>query len=484
MLASYLLTPQARRHNLDQLTLEYFKKNKTSIKDLIGSGKNEISMKEVSIEKVKDYCCEDVDFTTRLKNLFEKRLKENGLDMLLDDIEVPLLPILAKMERHGIYLDKEKLKEMSITLNYQIKEIEEDIFSEIGEKFNLNSPKQLSEILYDRLKLKPPTRKKTEYATGAKILEALAVESPVVGKILEYRGLEKLRSTYVDALPAQVQPVTERIHCSFNQSVTATGRLSCTDPNLQNIPVRSAEGRKIREGFRPQKQGWSYLAADYSQIELRLLAHFSKDPELIHAFQRGTDIHTYTASLVFDIFQEMVTKEMRYQAKTVNFGILYGQGPFGLSQELKISMRDASAFIKSYFEKYPKVAQFLTDSKEKVRKEGFAQTLFGRKRPIAEIYSKNPTIRAAAERLAVNTPLQGTAADIIKLAMIHIDTILKERNLEGYMILQVHDELIFEVPDKEIEIFKKIVTEHMENVIELKVPLLIDIEVGKNWGEC
>lgn len=484
MLASYLLAPQNRRHNLYQLALEYFRKHKVSIKDLIGTGKKQISMKEVPIEKVKDYCCEDVDLTTRLKLLFETKLKYKELDLLLYDIELPLLPILANMERHGIYLDVGKIKEMSVSLDFQIKAIEEVIFSEVGEIFNLNSPKQLSEILYQRLGLTPPGRKKTEYSTAAKVLETLAEENPVVGKILEYRGLEKLRSTYVNALPEQVQPVTERIHCSFNQSVTATGRLSCTDPNLQNIPVRTVEGRKIREGFRPQKPGWSYLAADYSQIELRLVAHFSKDPELLKAFQQGEDIHTHTASLVFNVPQEEVTKEMRYQAKAVNFGILYGQGPYGLARELKIPMWQASDFIKAYFHQYPKVSEYLEECKEKVRKEGYAQTLFGRKRPIAEIFSKNPSIRAAAERLAVNTPLQGTTADIIKLAMIRIDSILKERNPDGFMILQIHDELIFEIPDREVETFKKIVKENMEHVIDLNVPLLVDIEVGKNWGEC
>ena len=484
MLASYLLSPQNRRHNLNQLTLQYFRKHKISIKDLIGSGKKQISMKEVELEKIKYYCCEDVDFTTRLKLLFEKKLKASDLEMLLYDIEIPLLPILAKMERHGIYLDKNTLKEMSVSLDFRIREIEEDIFSKVGEKFNLNSPKQLNKILYQRLALTPPYRKKTKFSTGAKILEVLAEKSPVVKKILEYRGLEKLRSTYVNALPEQIQPVTERIHCSFNQSVTATGRLSCTDPNLQNIPVRTEEGRKIRKGFHPQKPGWSYLTADYSQIELRLLAHFSEDSELLKAFQQGKDIHTHTASLVFNVPQREVTRAMRHQAKTVNFGIIYGQGPYGLAQELKIPMRQASDFIKAYFLRYPRVSDYLDDCKEKVRKQGYAKTLFGRKRPITEIFSKNPSIRAAAERLAINTPLQGTAADIIKLAMIRIDLILNERNPEGFMILQIHDELIFEIPDREIDFFKKIVKEHMEQVIDLKIPLLVDIEVGKNWEEC
>jgi len=484
ILASYLLAPHQRRHGLDQLALEKFGKHKIAFKSLIGEGKNKKELQEVSLEKVKEYCCEDVDYTFRLKTVFEKELKNTALEKILHKIEIPLLPILAEMERNGIYLCTQKLTEMTRSLVEQIHLLEREIYNEVGEEFNLNSPKQLSEILYNRLGLTPPSRKKTEYSTSAKVLELLSEESSVASKVLQYRGLEKLRSTYVEALPKQVNPNTNRVHCTFNQSVTATGRLSCQDPNLQNIPVRTKEGRKIRAGFKPQHSNWSYLSADYSQIELRLLAHLSNDPQLIKAFHENQDIHTYTASLVFNVPVDKVTKDMRYQAKAVNFGILYGQGPFGLSQELGIPMREASNFIKTYFARYPKVLEFIDICKQKVKETNESETLTGRTRPIPEITSKNPTIRSMAERLAVNTPLQGSAADLIKLAMIEVQKEIHARKLQGFMVLQIHDELIFEVPDMELMLFESFVKEKMENVFSLKVPLVVDIEIGKNWAEC
>lgn len=483
ILASYLLDPQNRRHNLDELALTHCHKTKIPIESLIGKGKQEISMQDVPIEKVKEYCCEDVDYTARIKTIFEKELKETELTSVFTDIELPLLPILAKMERAGIYLDVPKLEKQGETLNQELLEIKARIFAMIGEEFNLNSPKQLSSILYEKLGLSPK-KKTSEFSTSADILEELAKENPVVGEILVYRTLEKLRSTYIESLPSEVHPDTGRIHCTFNQSVTATGRLSCQNPNLQNIPVRSKEGLAIRSAFRPEKKGWSYLAADYSQIELRLLAHFSKDPHLVKAFKLGEDVHTYTASIIFDMPAGLVTPDMRGQAKTVNFGILYGQGPHGLSQQLHISHGEAAKFIKTYFERYPKVSEYLEESREKARKTGFATTLTGRRRPIAEIHNKNPIIRAAAERLAINTPLQGTAADLIKLAMIEIDKEIKERKLQGFMILQIHDELIFEIPDEEIEVFTHLVKTKMEQVLKLSVPIEVHIAIGKNWGEC
>lgn len=484
MLASYILRPDSRRHNLDILTLEKFDHKKIEIEELIGPKRKQISMLEVELEKIGQYCSEDVDYTCRLKALFEKDLKEKKLDKLLFEIELPLLPILAKMEQNGIYLNREKLDSMSKSLATTLKELESQIYDEVGIEFNIKSPKQLSEVLYDRLGLKPPARKKTEYATGAAVLETLVDSSPVVSKVLQYRGLEKLRSTYVDALPELINPKTSRIHCTFNQSVTATGRLSCQNPNLQNIPVRSEEGRKIREGFQPQHEGWSYLSADYSQIELRLLAHFCEDPALLSAFTNHMDIHRYTASLIFEIPVEEVTKEMRHQAKTVNFGILYGQGAYGLSQELGISNKQAAQFIQLYFERFPKISDYLEKSRQSVRDTGHAYTLFGRHRPIPEIHNKNPHIKAAALRLAINTPLQGTQADLIKKAMIAIDKDIQKKKLQGFMILQIHDELIFEIPDTEISIFKELVKTHMEGVIELKVPLVVNTAIGKNWGEC
>ncbi len=484
ILASYLLDPQSRRHNLDELALTHCQKTKIPIESLIGKGKKQISMLDVPIEKVTAYCCEDVDYTCRLKHLFEKELKEKKLDSVLHEIELPLLPILAQMERTGIYLDVKKLAEQGEALTDELTEITAKIYSLVGETFNLNSPKQLSSILFEKLQLKLHGKKNTEFSTSADVLEELSDQHPVVQEILTYRTLEKLRSTYVESLPAQVHPETHRIHCTFNQSVTATGRLSCQDPNLQNIPVKSPEGLAIRSAFKPQKKGWSYVGADYSQIELRLLAHFSKDPSLIKAFKSGEDIHTFTASLVFDMPQGLVTPDMRAQAKTVNFGILYGQGPHGLAKQLHISYAEASEFIKTYFERYPKVSEYLEECKENARKTGFASTLTGRQRPIAEIHNKNPMIRAGAERLAINTPLQGTAADLIKIAMIHIDEEIRKKNLSGFMILQIHDELIFEVPDEEIPVFEQLVKTKMEHVFKLLVPIEVHISVGKNWGEC
>lgn len=484
ILASYLIAPQHRRHNLDALSLIHFGKVKIAYEELIEKNKKKIPLEEVEIEKVTNYCCEDLDYTYRLKHLFEKTLDELGLTSLLQDIEIPLIPILAKMERHGIFIDKQKIKVLEIELSQEIEETEKEIYEDIGHKFNLNSPKQLSEILYVELKLPPPSRKKTEYSTGADILSKLASESFIVKKILKHRTLQKLLSTYLEALPKQIFEKTGRIHPTFNQSVTATGRLSCQDPNLQNIPIKTEVGKKIREGFRPQKEGWVYIDADYSQIELKLLAHFSKDPELIRAFQNNEDIHAYTASLVYKIAIQDVTPTMRSIAKAVNFGTIYGQGAYGLSQLIGIPFAEAQEFIKTYFERYTKVESFIERCKKEAYQTKVATTLFGRKRPLPEIDNKNPTIRHGAERLAVNTPLQGTAADIIKLAMIAIDKEIQEKELKGFLVLQIHDELIFEVPESETAIFKKIIKDRMENVVKLAVPLNINLQVGKNWGEC
>jgi DNA polymerase-1 len=484
IIASYLIQPQNRRHNLDDLTLEIFKKHKIPIESLIGSGKNQRTMEEVPVEQVKEYCCEDIDYTARLKELFEEELEERKLDRVLHDIELPLLPILAKMEREGIFLDADKLKEIGKEQSRDLEKLKKKIFSEVGEEFNLNSPKQLSEILFTKLGMKKPPRAKTEFSTSADVLEILAEENPIVSHILAYRTFEKLRTTYVESLPDSINPHTGRIHCTFNQSVAATGRLSCQDPNLQNIPVRDKEGIAIRSCFKPQKRGWSFVGGDYSQIELRLLAHFSEDPELMRAFKTGEDVHSYTASLIFNLPITMITPEMRNQAKTVNFGIIYGQSPFGLARQLRIPYHEASEFIKTYFERYPRVLEFLEFCKSHTRKTGMSKTLTGRQRPIPEISNKNPAIRSAAERLAVNTPLQGTAADLIKIAMIAIDKEIQEKNLTGKMILQIHDELIFEVPDEEVSLFEKIVKNKMEKVLKLNVPIEVHIAVGKNWSEC
>lgn len=484
ILASYLLNSHSHRHSLDHLSMQYFNKEKIPIKSLIGSGKKQTSMEDVPIELLKEYCCEDVDYTFRLKNVLERELKERKLAPLLANIELPLMRVLLDMERHGVHLCKNRLLDLSKELRGDISILENEIYALSGETFNLNSPKQLSSILFEKLSIPPSKKKSTGHSTSAEVLEKLKDRYPIARKILEYRSLEKLRSTYVDSLPNDVLDSTNRIHCSFNQSVAATGRLSCQNPNLQNIPVRSREGRKIREAFLPEKKGWSFISADYSQIELRLLAHFSEDPNLLKAFRNNEDVHSYTASLVFGVPLEKVDKRMRFHAKAVNFGIIYGQQAFGLSKELNVSIKEAYSFIEKYFERYKHVRSFIENCKEISRKTGRASTITGRERIISEINSKNPVIRSAAERLAVNTPLQGTAADLIKLAMIEADKKIKQEKKIGFMILQVHDELIFEVPDFELLDFEHIIRNSMEKVFTLKVPLIVDIHIGKNWKEC
>lgn len=481
MIASYLVSPQKQKHNLDDLSFERFEKVKTPITDLIGKGKNEISMDDVPIEKISLYCDEDVDYTVRLYEELKEELSQNGLTSVNEEIEIPLLPVLAKMERRGIFVDKALLKELSVELAKKCQAIEEKIYEEAGEPFNLGSPKQLSEVLFVKMKIPPPKKIKTGFSTSADVLSTLQDKYPIISTILDYRTYDKLRSTYVDALPDQILPETGRIHCTFNQSVAATGRLSCQNPNLQNIPIRSAEGKRIREAFRPEKKGWQFLSADYSQIELRILAHLSEDPSLLKAFQEGEDIHAFTASLVFDVPLAEVTSDMRQKAKAVNFGVLYGQQAFGLSQGLAIGYEEASSFIKKYFDRYKKVKDFFAFCIEGARKTGKVVTMTGRHRPIPEITNKNPMIRAAAERLAINTPLQGTSADLIKMAMISIDQKLPE---ETFMLLQIHDELLFEAPEGRLEALSKLVKKEMEGVCALKVPLEVHIALGKNWGEC
>lgn len=484
ILASYILNAHERRHNLDYLALTQFEKVKIPIQDLIGKGKSQITMKEVSLDKIADYACEDADYTLRLKKRFEADLKERGLYPILSDIELKLTPVLAEMERHGLFLDTSVLEPLKTTVLSEIDRLTNEIMALAGETFNLSSPKQLSTILFEKMGIHPPKKTDTGFSTDADVLEKLSLDHPIAAKILEWRSLEKLRSTYIEKLPQDINPRDGRIHPTFNQAVAATGRLSCQDPNLQNIPVRSELGKEIRAAFRPEKKGWSYLAADYSQIELRLLAHLSEDPKLIDAFFHNEDIHKRTAADVMGIPLEEVTSEMRRQAKAVNFGILYGQSDFGLARELGIPRAQAAAFIQSYFDRYPDVKRFIERCKEEARQTGRTKTLTGRERLIPEIHSKNGMIRQAAERLAVNTPLQGTSADLIKLAMIAIQKKLKERKTLGYMVLQIHDELIFEIPDEEIPFFQEIVPKYMQSVFDLKVPLIVDVQVGKNWKEC
>lgn len=485
MIASYLLNAHMRRHSLDELSLEYFGKKKIATSDLIGSGKKAITMNQVPIEKVGEYCCEDVLYTSKLHTVLHKELKARNLEALLHDIEIPLIPILAKMERHGMFLDVEVLQTLSTKVTQEIAACQQAIFALSGEEFNINSPKQLSEVLFTKLLLPLPTKRGKEMpSTSIEVLEALADAYPIAQKIIEYRALEKLRSTYIDALPAEIFSKTGRIHTQFNQSVAATGRLSSQEPNLQNIPIRTELGKEIRKAFRPENCNYVYVSADYSQIELRLLAHMSQEENLIHAFEQGLDVHTATAARLLHKKESEVTEDERRHAKVVNFGVIYGQGPFGLAQELHIPFKEAARFIEEYYTRYPKVKAFIEHAKTLAKNTGKATTLTGRERLIPDINSTNQALRAAAERLAVNTPLQGTAADIIKIAMIKMDHYLSEHKLKSTLILQVHDELIFEAPRDEVEELKEGIRSCMEHVVELTVPLTTQISVGKNWKEC
>ena len=484
ILQSYLLNPNIRQHSLDNLALEHFNYQKISIKSLIGAGKNQMSMADVEIEKVAQYCGEDVWMTFKLNQLLRKKVKEQNLLKVYQEIELPLIPVLLGMEREGIYVDVEMLKELKKSLNQRLEHIESETYALAGESFNLKSPKQLGQILFEKLQIPPTKKTKTGYSTSADALESIESLHPIVEKIIEFRTLEKLRSTYVESLVDERFDQTERIHCSFNQTITATGRLSCQNPNLQNIPVKTEQGREIRKAFRPQKEGWSFLSADYSQIELRLLAHYSEDPHLIETFVSNGDIHTSTAAKIFNLPIEEVTKEHRYLAKAVNFGIIYGQQAFGLSKQLKIGVTEAKEFITAYFKEYPKVGEYIENCKKLAAQNQYVETLFGRRRPLAEINSQNKLLKQAAERLAVNSPFQGSNADIIKIAMAKINHYLKSQNKNSFMILQIHDELIFEVEDSEIEKITENVKKIMESVIPLKVPLIVDIKIGKNWKEC
>jgi DNA polymerase-1 len=485
MLASYLITPHQPKHNLDILSLEHFGVKKISYESLVGSKKNAVTLDQVDVEKVAAYCSEDAFMTLKLRDLFQKKMKELDLEHVFYDIEMPLIPVLARMENKGIFVDKKYLKELSVRFKHKSEELEKLIFHEAGQEFNISSPKQLSHVLFDILKIKPLKKTQTGYSTSADVLESLQEEAPFVKHILEYRTYEKLRNTYTDALIEQINPYTHRIHCTFNQSVTATGRLSSQDPNLQNIPVKTDVGKLIRSAFIPEHNDCSFVALDYSQIELRLLAHMSEDPILVEAFKHHQDIHARTAAEVFGVPLEEVTPQMRQKAKAVNFGILYGQQAFGLSQGLNLSFSEAKEFIEKYFHKYRKVKDFLESQKEFAKKNGYSQTLTGRKRPIPDITAKNPMVRSAAERLAINTPLQGTAADLIKLAMIGIDKKLyTHKEPLGDLLLQIHDELIFECPDNQTQTLAQLAKYEMEHVFKLKVPLIVDISIGKNWGEC
>ncbi|WP_299397699.1 DNA polymerase I [uncultured Gelidibacter sp.] len=486
MLAHYLINPDMR-HNMDVLAETYLNYTPISIETLIGKkGKNQKSMRDVPLEQQTEYAVEDADITLQLKEHFEKELGEANTQKLFDEIEIPLLRVLADMELEGINLDKDFLNSLSEKLDNDIKTLEANIFKEAGEEFNIASPKQLGDILFDKLKLvdKPKKTKTGQYATGEEILSYLAKDHEIIQHILDYRGLAKLKSTYVDALPHQVEPLTGRVHTDYMQTVAATGRLSSNNPNLQNIPIRTERGRQVRKAFVPRDENYTLLAADYSQIELRIIAALSEEETMITAFKNGEDIHASTASKVFGVPLEEVTREQRSNAKTVNFGIIYGVSAFGLSNQTDLSRSEAKDLIDTYYETYPKLRRYIGEQIDFARDNGYVQTVLGRRRYLKDINSRNAVVRGAAERNAVNAPIQGSAADIIKLAMINIHNKLKEGDFKTKMLLQVHDELVFDVYKPELEAIKTMVKTEMESAYTMTVPLDVDLGVGADWLEA
>jgi DNA polymerase-1 len=489
MVAAYVINPSARAFGIDALALEYLNLQKIPTKSLIGSGAKQISMAEVELEKIAEYACEDAETAFLLRGLFEPRLKAASLESLFHDVEMPLVGVLADMEENGVSLDAELLGRMSRELEKELESIRTDILSMAGEPFNLNSTQQLGRILFEKLKVheaagwKKPKKTKTGYATDVSVLEALSAH-PLPRKLLDYRQLQKLKSTYVDALPALVNGRTGRLHASFNQTVAATGRLSSSDPNLQNIPIRTDLGREIRKAFVPRDRKWSILSADYNQIELRIMAHLSADETLTESFRSGEDVHRRTATEVFGLAPEDVTDEKRRQAKTINFGVLYGMGAFGLATRLGIPNEEAQRFITAYFARYPRVSEFISRTVAEAHRNGYVTTILNRRRYLPELRNDNRNLRDFAERTAVNTPIQGAAADLIKIAMIRIEKRLKQEGWKAQMILQIHDELVFEVPDEEKDRLSAMVREEMEGAITLTVPVKVDVGVGKNWFEA
>jgi DNA polymerase-1 len=484
MVASYLLNPSSRQHGLDNLALEHLDHRMIPITDLIGSGKKQKSFDGVPVKDACDYSCEDVDFTLRLKETFSPRLSQFALEKLFYQVELPLIEVLAEMEMAGVSVDTAYLGELSKRMEKQLNDLTSQIYDLAGRKFNINSPQQLSQVLFEDLKLPSvrKTAKRTGYSTDIGVLETLAKEHPLPAVLLEYRQLSKLKSTYIDSLPKLVNERTKRIHTSFNQTVTATGRLSSSEPNLQNIPIRTDVGRQIRRGFVPRNKDYLILSADYSQVELRILAHFSQDQTLMTSFKKGEDIHNRTASEVFGVRIDRVTSEQRAVAKTTNFAIIYGVSAFGLSRQTNMTPQEAGMFIDVYFKRYPRVKEYIDQTIELAREQGFVTTLLGRRRYIPEIDSTNRQKREFAERTAINTPIQGSAADLIKVVMIDIHAELRKRKSE--MILQVHDELVFEVHKDELDEVREMVRDKMENTFDLEVPVKVDINSGENWLEA
>ncbi len=481
MVASYLTDPSRLRHNLDEVSLQYLRLTPTPIKELIGRGAKAITFDRVPVDRACEYACEDADYAWRLSEVFHPQLRERELEALFHEVEIPLITVLARMEKAGIAIDTELFDRLRVEIEARLKALEHEIFELAGEPFKINSPKQLQEILFEKLGLRTVRKTKTGYSTDVEVLEELAREHPLPEKILEYRTLEKLRGTYVDALPKLIHPETGRIHTSFNQAVAATGRLSSSDPNLQNIPVRTELGRRIREGFVAGGPNLKLISADYSQIELRILAHLSGDKNLQAAFFMEQDVHRDTAARVFKTAPEKVSAEMRRQAKAVNFGVVYGISPFGLSRNLGISTTEAARFIDSYFEQYPEVKRWLEQVMETAHGTGYVTTLMNRRRYVPELKSTDVNTRKAAERAAINMPVQGTAADIIKVAMIRLDQALAGK--QARLLLQVHDELLVEAESGTAREIADLMKKIMEEVIPLDVPLKVDVGIGSNWAE-
>ena len=485
MIAHYVLQPELH-HGMDYLAEVYLKYDTIKIEELIGAkGKNQRNMRDLSPTDIYKYACEDADVTLKLKNILEKELETNGVKELFEEIEMPLVPVLAYIERNGVRIDTEALKETSRHFTIRMREIEEEIYKLAGMEFNVSSPKQVGEVLFDRLKIveKAKKTKTGQYVTSEEVLESLKGKHQIVEKILDYRGLKKLLSTYVDALPELINPKTGRIHTSFNQTVTATGRLSSSNPNLQNIPVRDDDGKEIRKAFIPD-DGCEFFSADYSQIELRIMAHLSEDDNMIEAFREEQDIHAATAAKIYKINIDEVTREQRSKAKTANFGIIYGISVFGLAERLNVERKEAKELIDGYFENYPKVKAYMDESIRSARDKGYIETIFKRKRYLPDINSRNAVVRGYAERNAINAPIQGSAADIIKVAMIRIYKRFMDEGIKSKMILQVHDELNFSVLREEKEKVQQIVISEMEAAYKMKVPLLADCGWGQNWLEA
>jgi len=483
IVASYLLSPNDRRHNMDDLAEKYLNYRTITFKELVGAGKSAIPVEEVPLDRISEYAIEDADITYRLYNIFKRKIDDEDLLKLFNEIEMPLVPVLADMERAGVKIDIAYFKKLEVKNRDLLKQVEERIYADAGQAFNINSTRELSHVLFDTLRLKPQRKTKTGLSTDIRVLESLQGSHPIIDHLISYRSLSKLKNTYIDALPKLVSPKTGRIHTSFNQTVVATGRLSSSDPNLQNIPVRDEMGKGIRRGFVPEK-GHVLLSADYSQIELRVAAHLSGDANMIRAFNDGIDIHAMTASSVFGVPIGEVTPDMRRQAKVINFATIYGVSPFGLSQQAEIGMKEAAEFIRIYFETYPGFKKFIDETIEFARANGYVKTLLGRKRAIDEIDSDTSFRREGAERVAINTPIQGTSADMIKIAMINISDDIKMKKMKTRMIMQVHDELVFEVPEDELDAAKKMVVDRMEHALDLAVPVKVDVGVGKNWEEA